>query len=857
MRDLGLTPDDLQRQGVDLNGEHARVALGLANLSDNIFTQVGQGKLPPIKGAIIGQELPGNHEGQEAIYRLILKDNTDKNGNVTISDEKLRYKIRFAEFSKAVPTKQVPLPGMEDAIKENLVNESSDLISYAMGKLSRERNLFKTVTAADKRLRAAGNQLNPDKNQKISNDAAVGMAILDKAAFIPDSETNKLFKEFASQLQESKPKLRAKLKEAFYEKLPAALEADRAAAGLGEGPGSPVPGEEAAPAGPGLFPGSSEGAEGGSQYSIKERTEAAFGLSPQKKTASRLESRLTELQSEFPEIDRDKAVQVLRNFPQAENDQIANMVASPEMFNRMVKSTLSEAEQKKMGGKLPGKQSGLFEGGEMGKPGGGRLFSVKEAQERAPVFFSQMANHLEAKLPGKGSGADLSKLVEGWAAKGQFKADELRWSGLLPWLREQKGPVTKQQVADFLKDNQVEVREVQKGGEPYSGEAINARADEIMRRPQNENWETAITWDEARDLAKKEIDKEGQPTKFSGYMQLPPGGENYREVLLTVPIEKTISNGERLRREKLSQTPWRELTPDEQREYNSLYESEDSPGKMEQAFQVPSSHAYGDPAADVNRFAHIFMDDRVIDGKKYLTIWELQSDWGQEGRKKGYRQEQLPAGWEVKQATGTSPDVKFWQVLDDKGNLQASGSTKEAALKMVLGGAPPFPFSKNWHEVAMKKALRMAAEEGYDGVAWANGDMVKDRYDLSKVIDKLNVKKFGDSGNYGLNMYKDGRLLDTQLEVPESELDKYVGKELADKIIKENIDPDRSYIYQGLDLKVGGEWANRQYDQMMPQFLNKYGKQWGAKVGETTIHTGFSKIYEVEKLFGDWVVRKS
>ena len=60
-------------------------------------------------------------------------------------------------------------------------------------------------------------------------------------------------------------------------------------------------------------------------------------------------------------------------------------------------------------------------------------------------------------------------LIEGWAKKGQFKADELKFSGIIPWLREQTGPVTKQQILDKLKEGQVQVRVVEKGdAEPLS-----------------------------------------------------------------------------------------------------------------------------------------------------------------------------------------------------------------------------------------------------------------------------------------------------------------------------------------------------------------------------------------------------
>src|SRR5207253_9954080 len=40
---------------------------------------------------------------------------------------------------------------------------------------------------------------------------------------------------------------------------------------------------------------------------------------------------------------------------------------------------------------------------------------------------------------------------------------------------------------------------------------------------------------------------------------------------------------------------------------------------------------------------------------------------------------------------------------------------------------------------------------------------------------------------------------------------------------------------KGLDLKVGGNWARNLYDEKIPNFLNKYARKWGAKVGTSTL----------------------
>jgi hypothetical protein len=56
----------------------------------------------------------------------------------------------------------------------------------------------------------------------------------------------------------------------------------------------------------------------------------------------------------------------------------------------------------------------------------------------------------------------------------------------------------------------------------------------------------------------------------------------------------------------------------------------------------------------------------------------------------------------------------------------------------------------------------------------------------------------------------------------------------------ENYEHDGSELPEisGLDLKVGGEWAQALYDRAILNFMNKYLKKWGGKVGTTYIPVG-------------------
>ena len=107
-----------------------------------------------------------------------------------------------------------------------------------------------------------------------------------------------------------------------------------------------------------------------------------------------------------------------------------------------------------------------------------------------------------------------------------------------------------------------------------------------------------------------------------------PGGENYRELLLTLPsknVPKGISKPE-----WLINTGRAENMPDAVRLSDSgAYDAE---WLQAQNTDFTAGH-YDEP----NIVAHIRFNERVnADGEKVLFIEEIQSDWAQKGRKEGF-----------------------------------------------------------------------------------------------------------------------------------------------------------------------------------------------------------------------------
>jgi hypothetical protein len=182
-------------------------------------------------------------------------------------------------------------------------------------------------------------------------------------------------------------------------------------------------------------------------------------------------------------------------------------------------------------------------------------FSTKAS---TPVWYSHMERFLERKLPGSGQPGELARTIRGWANRGEIKAEELDWSGLEDWLKEQTGKVTKRQILDWLAANNLRVEEMVKGGVL---EDLKKAERAVIEQAKAEHMPETAARDYALDAARGDLsesqqefmsdamrplverlrelylqrDREGDAaqTKY-GQHQL-PGSENYRELLLILP----------------------------------------------------------------------------------------------------------------------------------------------------------------------------------------------------------------------------------------------------------------------------------------------------------------------------------
>jgi len=516
-----------------------------------------------------------------------------------------------------------------------------------------------------------------------------------------------------------------------------------------------------------------------------------------------------------------------------------------------------------------------------------KLFATIENKETdkgvalysAAPLKSALVKTVDSLKQAKGSGEQMLAIIRNTQG---VKEEEIAWTGLDDFLAEKK-TVTKQEIADYLAANQVNIRET-----TLSSSAL---PDGWYTEENDEGW---VVLDEFHDtrgegLTEQEaIENSGTfsnesaegsgGTKFSQYTL--PGGTNYRELLIQMPVdnEKTYtaritpgigphdvlddilgdisSEGmEDLDYGRDSDRPEIHITNFTQTQFDKIKEiiAQYPDARMYDTHTIGDKETFSSSHFDQsNILTHVRLNDRTdADGKKVLFVEEIQSDWHQAGRKKGYKtKKEIPDGYTLIDVNAEDRADGFPVPEDASEKWRFKGpdvssriyNSREEAVSAIwkeaeMGdeiGVPDAPFKKSWHEMAFRRVVQMAADQGYDRVAWTTGEQQNERYDLSKHVDKIEVDKVG--GEYRVLAFdKGGTRVINETAKDADALSDIIGKDATEKAI-EKLENQNLAILQGVDLKVGGTGMKGFYDDILVKYANKFGKKFGAKVSDTSFN---------------------
>jgi hypothetical protein len=519
--------------------------------------------------------------------------------------------------------------------------------------------------------------------------------------------------------------------------------------------------------------------------------------------------------------------------------------------------------------------------------------SLLQTKPQAPVsdlgFYS--ATEQAALNLGRNKGTGQSFINDLMKAP-DVKKEELAYTGLDDFLKD-KPNVTKQEVQDFLANNRVDVQEVRLGEAAAEDPIGIAKRKEIFDKyePQIQalykdmdsyGYDTPREVLQSTDNRLRKLQEmrdaeanayyvipESTPTRYQKYQLA--GGENYREILLTLPAasddalkaHRAAKSEALVNREKahnLLNTQGYTPTAKDYEAYNLA----DAEWNRIQKIPAPTQSNYLSSHFDEpNILAHMRVNDRVdADGKRMLLVEEIQSDWHQAGREKGYNDPKAQ-----NQAKQQITDLKEEHKRLGKLKEQAKTEEEKSAIsqqrfdlmnqvqelaKIGQTGIPDAPFKDTWYQLALKRLTKYAADNGYERIGLTTGKQQASRFDLSKQVDEIAVPMVNEDGSRSvridptsgtsIKLMVDDKGIVTgygagSTQFSGKKLSEVIGKDIADKVMKADADTK----FTGLDLSVGGEGMKKYYDEIYPKFLDKYGKKYGASVGETQITTDYAR----------------
>jgi hypothetical protein len=381
--------------------------------------------------------------------------------------------------------------------------------------------------------------------------------------------------------------------------------------------------------------------------------------------------------------------------------------------------------------------------------------------------------------------------------------------------------LVRQARSDMDRLNDDIAREVER-----NGGQMNERAYELQRQytqAEQRMWDAS---EQINQVAAAE-------PRFEGYTL--PGGANYQERVLTLPGERKFA----------AEQHW--------------------------------------PDVD-NPLAHYRTKERLgPNGERVLHIDEIQSDWAQQGRDRGFKDpkaleklRELQKEYSVydQQLREITPQrmarlqeleakvrtdlgmparnqdmtreqgALYWPARDElvyndpvmmdlnerfaNANLERN-RRNETMLELERGGAnglPTAPFvtqTKDWTDLTLKRAMIEAERGGYDAVAWTPGAEHAKRYDLG---DRVQTISYHPGDGHLQIVSPDGSHLYSETEITPDKLSGIIGKDNAERLLATSQKGIWGNYHQlePSDMTWGGEGMKAYYDKIVPDRLTKLAR---------------------------------
>jgi len=217
--------------------------------------------------------------------------------------------------------------------------------------------------------------------------------------------------------------------------------------------------------------------------------------------------------------------------------------------------------------------------------------------------------------------------------------------------------------------------------------------------------------------------------------------ENYKEVLVTFPQSKQQKEINRLADKYGVENT-----------YISLRTSNATDSELEFVRSLKNDQFKSSHFDEPNILVHLRMNTRTdTDGNKVLFLEEVQSDWGQKGKKEGFteteqeynnrlsgvikKQEDVVNKEIAKQQelSGSEKENHFNNVLQEEKAKLRKLKTEGLPKKQATPSAPFVTDTNSWTKLGLKVALKEAVKQGADKIAWSTGTQQFDRWGSEEI----------------------------------------------------------------------------------------------------------------------------
>ena len=446
-----------------------------------------------------------------------------------------------------------------------------------------------------------------------------------------------------------------------------------------------------------------------------------------------------------------------------------------------------------------------------GKPVGEDTSPMFSRKKPGELFYSVMYDNIERNAQNVMPAEQWKSWLSSNGKKMGIKAEEVSYSGIVDWLSlyPNQNRVKKEDVLSYIAMNNVRVNTI--------------NLTEVNSRP---------TEDDYREFAERLVNQ--------GLVDDPEGGI---ENLADNEYESFIAENYGLTNfmYKWSRSARQGAT----KHGDGKYVLPDGKEYEETVLVVPTIDPYksGDNVhfGDVAQGQHVGWLRHNIrkdsNGEDVLFLEEIQSQRAQDALKYGFSGQRDE---DVDKFNKLVERINATDSVEEKNKLQKQADKLSTKLfELNKYNVPPAPFIKetqSWVSLLLKRAIGIAVNKGVKQIAWTTGWQQSERYDISK--DVSSIKYDGKD----LSMTFIGREAPEVREVDPAEVENWIGKDIAEKLLSS---PKKDGGYQELSgegLKSSGEGMVKFYEDIVPLVADKFLKDFGGKSAKINVNIGNGKF---------------